>query len=75
MTKLAEVQAAAFRLTVREKFSLADALLGSLPNLTPAATADEILAEAIRRDSEIGPDKTPTLSEDAFWAGLRRKQA
>ncbi len=71
MTKLAEIEAAALRLPDKERLHLADRLLGSLP---PPATSepDEILAEALRRDAELESRQVQPLSEDAFWAGVRR---
>jgi len=71
MTRLADVEAAALRLTDKERLHLAGKLLGSV---SPAeiVTAEQILAEAGRRDTELEAGTTKPLSEDAFWAGVRR---
>ena len=75
MTKLADIEVAALRLTDQERLHLADKLLGSLPPPPAASEPDEILAEALRRDAELESGQVKPLSEDAFWAGVRRKRA
>ena len=75
MTKLADIEVAALRLPDKERFHLADKLLGSLPPPPDASEPDEILAEALRRDAELESGQVKPLSEDAFWAGVRRKRA
>jgi len=74
MTKLADIEGAALRLTDKERLHLADKLLGSLPPPPAASEPDEILAEALRRDAELESGQVKPLSEDAFWAGVRRKR-
>jgi hypothetical protein len=75
MTKLAEIETAALRLSDRERLHLADALLGSLPPPPAASEPEEILAEALRRDTELETGRAEPLSEAAFWAGVRRPRA
>jgi putative addiction module component (TIGR02574 family) len=75
MTKLADIEGAALRLPDKERFQLADKLLGSLPPPPDASEPDEILAEALRRDAELESGQVKPLSEDAFWAGVLRKRA
>ena len=75
MTKLAEIEVAALRLPDKERLHLADKLLGSLPPPPAASEPAEILAEALRRDAELESGQVESLSEDAFWAGVRRKRA
>jgi putative addiction module component (TIGR02574 family) len=72
MTKLADIEAAALRLPEKDRLHLADKLLGSLPPPPSASEPDDILAEALRRDAAIESGKVKPLSEDAFWAGVRR---
>lgn len=75
MTKLGEIEVAALRLPDKERLHLADKLLGSLPPPPAASEPDEILTEALRRDAEMESGQTTPLSEDTFWAGVRRKRA
>ena len=75
MTKLADIEGAALHLPDKERFHFADKLLGSLPPPPDASEPDEILAEALRRDAELESGQVKPLSEDAFWAGVRRKRA
>lgn len=75
MSTLQEIEAAALRLPEKDRLHLADKILGSLPApLTPAGP-DEILAEAIRRDTELESGEVRPLTEEAFWAGVRRRSA
>lgn len=75
MSTLQEIEAAALRLSEKDRLQLADKILGSLPPPPRAAEPDEILAEAIRRDAELESGKVAPLSEQAFWAGVRRRSA
>lgn len=75
MTKLAEIETAALRLSDRDRLQLADALLGSLPPPPAADEPEQILAEALRRDSELEDGRTQPMTEAAFWAGARRSRA
>jgi len=74
VTKLAEIEAAALRLSDKERLQLAGKLLGSVPPPLSASSPDEILAEARRRDVEIESGQVKPLSEGEFWAGVRRSQ-
>ncbi|MEY4814433.1 MAG: putative addiction module component [Verrucomicrobiota bacterium] len=72
MSTLQEIEAAILRLPESDRLHLADTLLGSLP-LPPAAhEPDEIIAEALRRDAELESGRVQPLSEEQFWAGVRR---
>jgi putative addiction module component (TIGR02574 family) len=73
MSTLQEIEAAVLRLPDKDRLQLADKLLGSLPPPPAAAEADEILAEAIRRDAELESGATKPLSESEFWNGVRRR--
>jgi putative addiction module component (TIGR02574 family) len=75
MSTLQEIEAAALRLSEKDRLQLADKLLGSLPPPPQAAEPDEILAEALRRDAEWESGKAVPLTERAFWAGVRRRSA
>ncbi|MCW5549324.1 MAG: addiction module protein [Opitutaceae bacterium] len=72
MTKLAEIEAAALRLSDKERLQLTDKLLGSLAPSVAASEPDEIHAEALRRDTELESGQVEPLSEERFWAGAGR---
>jgi putative addiction module component (TIGR02574 family) len=71
MSTLQEIEAAVLRLPDKDRLQLADKILGSLPRPPVPAEADEILAEAIRRDAELESGKATPLSETEFWRGTR----
>ncbi|MBL9201590.1 MAG: addiction module protein [Opitutaceae bacterium] len=74
MSLLKELEVAVLRLPAKDRVRLADRLLGTLPaplGQSPAA----ILAEAERRDDEIENGKVRPLTEQEFWAGVRRRRA
>jgi Putative addiction module component len=73
MSTLQEIEAAALRLPQKERLRLADKILGSLQAPLTPAEPDEILAEAIRRDAEIEGGAIRSMTEKAFWAGVRRR--
>ena len=75
MPKLVDIEVAALGLPDKERLHLADKLLGSLPPPPDVSGPDEILAEALRREPELESGRVKPLSEDAFWAGVRRKRA
>ena len=74
MSTLQEIEAAVLRLPDRDRLQLADKILGSLPRPPVPAEADEILAEAIRRDTELESGEIKPLSETEFWNGVRRSR-
>ncbi len=73
MSTLQEIEAAALRLSERDRLRLADYILGSLPTPPSAAASTEILAEAVRRDAELESGQAHPLTESTFWAGVRRR--
>jgi putative addiction module component (TIGR02574 family) len=75
MSTLQEIEAAALRLPQKDRLHLADKILGSLPAPLMPAEPDQILAEAIRRDAEIESGEIRPITEEAFWAGVRRRPA
>lgn len=75
MSTLQEIEAAALRLSDKDRLHLADRILGSLPAPLAPAEPDEILAEAVRRDAELDSGAVQPLTEKAFWAGVRRRSA
>jgi putative addiction module component (TIGR02574 family) len=75
MSTLKEIEAAALRLPGKDRLQLAERILGSLPAPPGAATTEDILAEAVRRDAEIESGHVRPLTEEAFWAGVRRRSA
>jgi hypothetical protein len=72
MSTLQEIEAAVLRLSDKDRLQLADKLLGSLPPPPTVGSPDEILNEAVRRDTEL--DSVRPLSETEFWNGVRRAQ-
>ena len=75
MNTLREIEAAALRLPDKDRLHLADKILGSLRAPLAPAEPEEILAEAIRRDTELESGEVLPLTEGAFWAGVRRRSA
>jgi hypothetical protein len=75
MNTLQEIEAAALRLPDKDRLHLAGKNLGSLPTPLAPAEPEEILAEAIRRDTELESGEMLPLTEEAFWAGVRRRSA
>ena len=72
MTTLQEIEAAILGLSEQDRLHLADKILHSLPKPPGAMVSEEILAEAIRRDQELESGVLEPLTEEAFWAGVRR---
>jgi hypothetical protein len=75
MNTLQEIEAAALRLPDRDRLHLADKILGSLPAPHAPAGPEDILAEAIRRAAALESGEVLPLTEEAFWAGVRRRPA
>ena len=75
MSTLQEIEAAALRLPDKDRLHLADKILGSLQAPLAPTEPEEILAEAIRRDAELESGDVHPLTEEAFWAGVRRRSA
>lgn len=75
MSTLQEIEAAALRLPDKDRLHLADKILGSLPAPLVPPEPEDILAEAIRRDAELESGAVLPLTEEAFWAGVRRRSA
>ncbi len=75
MSTLQEIEAAALRLSHKDRLRLAEKILGSLPAPLAPAEPQEILAEAICRDAEFESGEVLPLTEEAFWAGVRRRSA
>jgi len=72
MRTLEEIEAAILGLPEQGRLHLADEILGGLPQPPGALGSEEILAEVIRRDEELESGMLKPLSEEAFWAGVRR---
>jgi putative addiction module component (TIGR02574 family) len=72
MTKLEKIRTTVLSLPVKERFELADNLLGSLPS--KAIDLDEDMTEILRRNLELESGRVKPLSETAFWSGIRRTQ-
>jgi hypothetical protein len=75
VSTLQEIEAAALRLSDKDRLHLADKILGSLPAPLMPAGPKEILAEAVRRDAELESGEVRPLTEKAFWAGVQRRSA
>jgi hypothetical protein len=73
MSTLQEIEAAVLRLSDKDRLQLADKLLSSLPPPPSPGSPDEILNEAMRRDSEIENGNVRPLTEVEFWNGVRRR--
>jgi hypothetical protein len=67
-----EIQALALKLPQRSHLKLAGELLRRLP---AAATPDEALEEALKREMELESGKVQPLSEAAFWKGIVRHRS
>ncbi|MBC7366387.1 MAG: addiction module protein [Undibacterium sp.] len=72
MSTVNEVEAAALKLSVNDRWRLASRILGSLPPPPDARVPEAILAEAQLRDAELENGTIKTLSESEFWGGVRR---
>lgn len=72
MNTLLEVQNAALQLAEKDRWQLAESLLGSLPPGS-ASDAEELLHEAEARDQDIESGRVAASDEASFWAGVRRK--
>jgi hypothetical protein len=72
MSTLQEIEAAVLLLPDKDRWQLADKILGSLPPPRAAASPEQILAEAIKRDAEIENGEVRLLSEKEFWQGVRQ---
>ena len=72
MSTLQEIEAAILELSEQDRLHLADKILGSLPQPPAAMESEGIVAEAIRRDQDLESGTLEPLSEEAFWAGVRR---
>jgi putative addiction module component (TIGR02574 family) len=71
MSTLQEIEAAILQLSEKERFHLAEKILGSLPALSGAMESQDILAEATRRDAELESGGVEPLTEQEFWDGIR----
>lgn len=75
MSTLQEIEAAILRLSEKDRLHLAEKILGSLAQPSGAMESDEILAEAVRRDAALESGLVKPLTEQAFWDGLRGRNA
>ena len=74
MSKASDFESELLRLPEEERWRLAETLLSSLPASAGAAWAPEaVLSEAERRDAELERGEAKPLSEEQFWAGVRRR--
>jgi len=73
VTKLTEIEAAAMSLPEKDRLQLAGKLLSTVPPPSPLEP-EGFLAEAERREAELNSGQVKSLSEDEFWAGVRRAQ-
>jgi hypothetical protein len=67
MNTASEIHGLAMKLPQRSRLKLASELLRSVQSTT---TPEEVLHEAIRRDSEMESGKVAALSESEFWSGV-----
>ena len=73
MSPLKELEAAVLQLPEKDRLRLTERLLGTLPAPNASRPAP-ILAEARRRDAELVSGKIAPLSDEQFWAGVRRRR-
>jgi hypothetical protein len=67
MNTASEIHGLAMKLPQRSRLKLASELLRSL---APSAAPEDVLQEAIRRDSEMENGTVTALSESEFWSGI-----
>ena len=72
MSTLQEIEAAMLQLSEKDRLRLAEKILDSLSG---SLEAEDILAEAIRRDAELESGAVKSLSEQEFWDGVRRRNS
>ena len=72
MSTLQEIEAAMLQLSEKDRLRLAEKILDSLSG---SLEAEDILAEAIRRDAELESGEVKALSEQEFWDGVRRRNS
>jgi len=72
MSTLQEIEAAMLQLSEKDRLRLAEKILDSLSG---SLEAEDILAEAIRRDAELESGAVKALSEQEFWDGVRRRNS
>ena len=74
LSSFTDIETAVLQLSEKERWRLADALLGSLPVADGAWTEEEIVSEATPRDDEVEQGREKPLSESQFWAGVRQRR-
>ena len=67
MNTTSEIHALAMKLPQRSRLKLASELLRSVESTT---APEDVLHEAIRRDSEMDSGTVTALSESEFWSGI-----
>jgi hypothetical protein len=72
MSTLQEIEDAVRKLPDHERLRLADAILRSLPPPPAGAAETDILTEALQRNAALESGSVSSLSEEDFWAGIRR---
>lgn len=75
MTAVAEIKKQALALGVKERASLAESLLGSLPPIAEEWTEAEELAEAERREREIESGQVQALHDGEFWERIEARSS
>jgi hypothetical protein len=71
MNTASEIHVLAMKLPQRSRLKLASELLRSL---APKAAPEDVLHEAIRRDSEMENGKVTPLTESEFWSGIATRR-
>jgi putative addiction module component (TIGR02574 family) len=74
MTAVDEIKKQALALGVKERASLAESLLGSLPPVAEEWSEAEELAEAERREREIESGQVQALHEGEFWERVEARR-
>ena len=74
MTAVDEIKRQALALDLKERVSLAESLLGSLPPVAEEWSEAEELAEADRREREIETGQAQALHDGEFWQRVEARR-
>lgn len=74
MTAVEEIKRQALALDVKDRASLVETLLSSLPPVTEEMSEAEELAEAERREHEIESGRVQALHDGEFWRRVEARR-
>lgn len=75
MSSPRQLEASVLRLSERQRGRLANKLLASLPPPPGAWARNAVVEEALRRDEEIESGRVAPMTEEEFWANVRRRRS